>query len=38
LIWLCYVHHRLKSTGWILGPPDTETGKRELAPTAEQVA
>jgi hypothetical protein len=38
LIWLCYVHHRLKSTGWILGPPDTETGKRELAPPAEQVA
>ena len=26
--WLCYLHHRLKSTGWKLGPPDPATGKR----------
>jgi hypothetical protein len=30
LRWLCYVHHRLKSSGWILGPPDPTTGKCEL--------
>jgi hypothetical protein len=30
--WLCYVHHRLKTKGWILGPPDTRTRKRTLRP------
>ena len=30
--WLCYVHHRLKSRGWKLGPPDPITGKRRLHP------
>ena len=30
LAWLCYLHHRLKSSGWILGPPDPETRKRTL--------
>ncbi len=33
--WLCYAHHRLKSSGWKLGPPDPETRKRRLrAPPA----
>ena len=30
LAWLCYLHHRLKSMGWKLGPPDPTTGKRSL--------
>lgn len=30
LKWLCYVHHRLKTQGGILGPPDPLTGKCEL--------
>jgi hypothetical protein len=30
--WLCYVHHRLKSKGWKLGPRDPGTGKRRLHP------
>jgi hypothetical protein len=38
LIWLCYFHHRLKSRGWILGPPDPITGKRKLFPPNSQVA
>ncbi|HVJ96985.1 MAG TPA: HNH endonuclease signature motif containing protein, partial [Acidimicrobiia bacterium] len=38
LIWLCYFHNRLKSRGWILGPPDPETGKRKLFPPNSQVA
>jgi hypothetical protein len=25
--WLCYLHHRLKSKGWILGPRDEISGK-----------
>jgi len=29
--WLCWFHHQLKSSGWILGPPD-ENGKRTLRP------
>jgi hypothetical protein len=37
LIWLCYFHHRLKSRGWILGPPDPEVGKRKLFPPNSQV-
>jgi hypothetical protein len=28
--WLCYLHHRLKSSGWLLGPCDAATGKRAL--------
>ena len=38
LIWLCYFHHRLKSRGWILGPPNPITGKRKLFPPQRQVA
>jgi hypothetical protein len=33
--WLCYLHHRLKSSGWILGARDPVTRKRTLrAPPA----
>jgi len=28
--WLCYSHHRLKSSGWLLGPRDPRSGKRTL--------
>lgn len=28
--WLCYLHHRLKSSGWILGQRDPVTRKRSL--------
>jgi hypothetical protein len=28
--WLCYLHHRHKSCGWILGARDPTTGKRSL--------
>ena len=39
LAWLCYVHHRMKSKGWTLGPPDPVTGKRRLqAPDADRPA
>jgi hypothetical protein len=30
--WECSTHHRLKTQGWILGPPDPTTGKRTLTP------
>ncbi len=30
--WLCYRHHRLKSSGWLLGPADPENRKRTLEP------
>jgi hypothetical protein len=30
--WMCSQHHRLKSSGWILGPPNPVTGKRQLHP------
>lgn len=30
--WLCAHHHRLKSRGWILGPPGRASGKRVLIP------
>lgn len=30
LAWLCAVHHRRKTQGWLLGPPDPCTGKRTL--------
>jgi hypothetical protein len=33
LAWLCYYHHQLKSRGWILGPPDPDTGKRTIHPS-----
>jgi len=36
--WLCYLHHRLKSSGWLLGPPDPETRKRVLRPPPERAA
>jgi hypothetical protein len=35
LAWLCYAHHRLKSSGWILGPPNPLSGKRPLRPPGE---
>ena len=38
LRWLCYVHHRLKSSGWILGPPDPTTGKCTLTPPRARAA
>ena len=30
--WLCSIHHTKKTQGWILGPPDPNTGKRRLDP------
>jgi hypothetical protein len=36
--WLCYAHHRLKSGGWQLGPPDPDTRKRTLRPPNERAA
>jgi hypothetical protein len=38
LRWLCYRHHRLKTSGWQFGPPDPITGKRKLHPPAERAA
>jgi hypothetical protein len=35
LTWLCYKHHRRKSSGWVLGPPNPLTGKRPLRPPGE---
>ncbi len=35
LDWLCSVHHRRKTQGWHLGPPDPVTGKRKLTPPGE---
>jgi Domain of unknown function (DUF222) len=32
LAWMCSQHHRLKTSGWTLGPPDSLTGKRQLQP------
>lgn len=32
LRWLCYRHHRLKTSGWQFGAPDPITGKRKLHP------
>jgi hypothetical protein len=32
LAWLCSIHHKRKTGGWILGPPDPSTGKRRLDP------
>jgi hypothetical protein len=39
LAFACSIHHKLKTTGWILGPPDPITGKRRLdPPPAERAA
>jgi hypothetical protein len=38
LCWLCYHHHRLKSAGWLLGPPDPATRKRKLRPPPARAA
>jgi hypothetical protein len=38
LAWLCSIHHERKSSGWILGPPDPETGKRRLDPPGSERA
>ena len=32
LTWMCSIHHTRKTQGWILGPPDPDTGKRRLDP------
>jgi Domain of unknown function (DUF222) len=32
LAWLCSIHHKRKSKGWILGQPHPDTGKRTLEP------
>jgi hypothetical protein len=32
LAWLCSIHHKRTTGGWILGPPDPATGKRRLDP------
>jgi Domain of unknown function (DUF222) len=37
LCWLCYRHHRLKTSGWLLGAPDAETRKRTLRPLPERA-
>ena len=34
LVWLCSPHHRRKTRGWTLGPPDPTTRKRTLRPPA----
>jgi hypothetical protein len=36
LTWLCWKHHRRKSSGWILGSRNQRTGKRPLRPPGEQ--
>jgi hypothetical protein len=36
LTWLCWKHHRRKSSGWVLGPRNQHTGKRPLRPPGEQ--
>ncbi len=38
LAWLCSVHHKRKTRGWRLGPPDPVTGKRRLDPPGESRA
>jgi hypothetical protein len=35
LEWECSIHHTRKTQGWILGPPDPVTGKRNLTPPAD---
>jgi hypothetical protein len=32
LAWLCSVHHKRKTSGWILGPRDPHNGRRTLTP------
>jgi hypothetical protein len=36
--WLCWHHHQLKTTGWILGPRNPITGKRTLRPPPARAA
>jgi hypothetical protein len=38
LTWLCYVHHRRKTAGARLGPPDPETRKRRFIDTPDSSA
>jgi hypothetical protein len=40
LAWLCSIHHKRKTQGWILGEPHPGTGKRRLDPpgTGSQAA
>jgi hypothetical protein len=37
LTWLCWKHHRRKSSGWVLGPRNQHTGRRPLRPPGEQT-
>lgn len=32
LAWLCSIHHKRKTQGWRLGPPEPTSGKRRLDP------
>jgi hypothetical protein len=36
LTWMCWKHHRRKSSRWVLGPRNPHTGKRPLRPPGEQ--
>ncbi len=36
--WLCYRHHRLKTSGWTLGPRNAQTRKRTLRPPPERAS
>jgi hypothetical protein len=40
LAWLCSIHHKRKTLGWMLGQPHPKTGKRRLDPpgTGSKVA
>ncbi len=38
LAWLCSVHHKRRTQGWRLGPPDPATGKRPLDPPGASCA
>ena len=38
LAWLCSVHHRRKTKGWRLSPPDPQTGKRTLRPPTDRAS
>jgi hypothetical protein len=37
LTWLCWKHHRRKSSGWALGPRNPHTDKRPLQPPSNQT-
>jgi hypothetical protein len=37
LAWLCSLHHKRKTMGWVLGPRDPTTGKRTLTASARET-